>query len=182
MITSPLDKPGTSNVVARSNLQVQTLSTATYNSTTLINATATQIDWSTKRGWYVDLLTAGQRVVTAPQLLNGAFLATLNTPPANVCSNVFTSQFIELNFANGGAFDTPQIDVTGDGLINASDTINNKNPVGITLPGGFASSPTVIGPNNKNQYIKLITLSGGTQQSVRDPNNTPRRITWWQIK
>ena len=170
------DKPGNTTVPPRSNLQVQTL---TVGAGGLLFDTSTPIDWTKKLGWYDDLLVAGQRVVTAPGLLDGAFITTLNTPPAaNTCNAGFTATFLELNFKTGGAFSQPQLDTNGDGVINALDS----NAVGLPLGTGYSSTPIPIGPNSKNQIIKLITQSGGQQKSIRDPNNTPRRLTWWQLQ
>ena len=170
------DKPGNTVVPTRSNLQAQTL---TVGAGGLLFDTSTPVDWTKKLGWYDDLLVAGQRVVTAPGLIDGAFIATLNTPPAaNTCNAGFTAVFLELNFQTGGAFTQPQLDTNGDGIINSLDS----NAVGLPLGNGYSSTPVPIGPNSKNQIIKLITQSGGTQKAIRDPNNTPRRLTWWQLQ
>ncbi|MEO6920044.1 MAG: PilC/PilY family type IV pilus protein [Collimonas sp.] len=175
------DKPGNTTVPLRSNLQAQTLTAVTVASQNLLTSTSNSVNWANQFGWYVDLLTAGQRIVTAPQLLNGAFLATLNTPPGNACSASYGAMLLELNFQTGGAFSQAQLDINGDGVINASDSVNGSYPVGIGLGSGFASAPVPIGPNKGNQMVKLITQSGGQQTSVRDPNNTPRAISWWQL-
>lgn len=170
------DKPGNTAMPTRANLQAQTL---TVGAGGLLFDTSTPVDWTKKLGWYTDLLVAGQRVVTAPGLLDGAFITTLNTPPAaNTCNAGFNAMFLELNFQTGGAFAQPQLDTNGDGVINALDS----NAVGVPLGTGYSSTPIPIGPNTQNQIIKLITLSGGVQKSIRDPNNTPRRSTWWQLQ
>ncbi|MFC5474696.1 pilus assembly protein [Paraherbaspirillum soli] len=180
------DKPGASTVYSRSNLQVQTLSLVTAATSGLpqdiLTDTGNAVNWVTKVGWYDDLLIAGQRIVTAPQLLNGAFITSLNTPPSNVCGVGFSSMFLELNFQTGGTFQQPQLDINGNALINLSDQYKGGNPVGIALPPGYASSPTTLGPNQNNNMIKIITQSGGQQVTVLDPNNTPRRIAWWQLQ
>ena len=176
------DRPGNTNVAQRSNLQSQTLTAVTQASQNLLTSTSNSVNWANQFGWYVDLLTAGQRIVTAPQLLNGAFLATLNTPPGTACSAGYSAMLLELNFQTGGAFGQPQLDITSDGLININDKVNGSNPVGIGLGTGFASAPVPIGPSTANQMVKLITQSGGQQISVRDPNNTPRNTSWWQLQ
>jgi len=181
------DKPGNTSVPTRSNLQSQILALVTAASSGLpqdvLTDTSNFIDWTKQFGWYDDLLTAGQRVVTAPQLLNGAFLATLNTPPAaNSCNAGFTSMLLELNFQTGGTFSQPQLDINGNGVINTSDVVSGSNPVGVGLGTGFSSAPTPVGPNKQNQIVKLITQSGGQQVSIIDPNSTPRRLTWWQLQ
>lgn len=180
------DKPLSTSTGHRSDLQSQTLGSVSASASGLpqdvLTVTSNLVDWTTKLGWYEDLSVPGQRVITAPQLVSGAFLTTLNTPPSNSCSAGFDASFLEINYQTGGGFDQPQLDINGDGLITAADTIAGKAVAGVRIGVGYASSPTIIGPNKKNQISKLITRSGGQQASIADPNNTPRRLTWWQIQ
>lgn len=180
-----LDKPATSTTYTRANLQKQTLtlvSQATSGlSTSVITATASTVNWNNVAGWYDDLPIAGQRIVTNPTVINGSFIATLNTPPTQMCGSGFTSMLLELNYLNGGAFTTPQFDLNGDGKINKNDIYNNTYPVGISLQNSYANAPTVLGPNSNNNLILLITQANGTQSSIITPNNVPRKIGWWQF-
>jgi hypothetical protein len=64
----------------------------------------------------------------------------------------------------------------------------------VTLSPGYASAPTVVGPTKgtgtsatscggaNGCYAKLMTIAGSGPQTVSDPNNTPRRVTWWQVQ
>ncbi|WP_354332198.1 MULTISPECIES: PilC/PilY family type IV pilus protein [unclassified Undibacterium] len=182
------DKPNTSTVPTRSNLQAQTLNLIAAGAASglpqdVITATSVAVDWSTQRGWYVDLFTGGQKVVTTPQLLNGALLLSLNTPPAsNTCNAGFTSAFMELNYATGGAFSTPQLDINGDLSIDSKDTVNKLNPVGIGTGTGYLSQPTTIYNKKKKEVEKLATKSGGTQLIIKDKDNSQARASWWEIK
>ncbi|HAU3679747.1 TPA: pilus assembly protein PilY [Legionella pneumophila] len=180
------DKPLSSVPYVRANLQQQTLtlvnSATSGLSTNIITATATTINWSNKVGWFADLPIAGQRLITTPELINGAFIATLNTPPLNSCGFGFTSMLLELNFLNGGAFQYARFDISGDGGFDIADQYNGAYPVGIGLSNSYANSPTVLGPNKDNNLVILITQSDGTQTTVIAPNITPRKIGWWQIQ
>ncbi len=60
--------------------------------------TSNSVNWTTKAGWFDDLAIAGQRVVTNPDLVNGVFVATLNTPPLTSCGVGFNSMLLELNY------------------------------------------------------------------------------------
>lgn len=180
------DKPSNTTVASRLSLTSQTLTSLSAASTGLpqdvLTDTRNTVDWPTKFGWYVDLLVPGQRVVTQPQLLNGAFLTALNTPPSNSCTAGFSSDFLEVNYVNGGSFDTPQLDINGDLSINVNDKVTgaNPNPVGIKIGSGFFSSPTPVKNNGKIE--KIGTLSTGTQPVVQDLDNSKKRTSWWQIQ
>lgn len=181
------DKPVTSTTFTRANLQSQTLSLVSAAVSGLVQnillTTNNTVNWGTNVGWFNDLVTAGQRVVTQPQLLNGSFIVTLNTPPvSNVCNAPYTSMLLEINYSTGGSFQYPQLDINADGVINSSDTYTNKTAVGIALPSGYASMPTLIGPNANNNYGKLITQSGGQQSTILNPNNSSRKTGWWQLQ
>ncbi|VTU22825.1 pilus assembly protein [Variovorax sp. PBL-E5] len=183
-----LDSPtGSGYPYQRSNLQSQTLTLVTAAQSGLpqdiLTATNSRVDFSSKVGWHDDLPIAGQRVMTDPQLLNGAFITTLNTPPSTSCGIRAAPVLLELNYATGGAFSQPQLDVNGNLVIDLNDAYNGSNPVGVGLgTAGYGSSPTILGPNKSNQMVKNITLSNGTQPSILNPNNNTHSIAWWQIQ
>lgn len=180
------DKPNNNTVATRSTLTSQTLTALSAATTGLpqdvLTDTRNTVDWPTKFGWYIDLIVPGQRVVTQPQLLNGAFLTALNTPPANSCTAGFSSDFLEVNYTNGGSFDTPQLDINGDFSITATDHVSgaNPNPVGVKIGGGFLSTPTPV--KNNGKIRKIGTLSAGNQPVIQDLDNAKKRTSWWQVQ
>lgn len=180
------DKEEVTTVATRSMLTAQTLTALSAASTGLpqdvLTDTRNTVEWATKLGWYIDLIVPGQRVVTQPQLLNGAFLTALNTPPANSCTAGFSSDFLEVNYINGGSFDTPQLDINGDHSITETDHVSgaNPNPVGVKIGGGFLSTPTPV--KNKGRIGKIGTLSAGNQPVIQDLDNAKKRTSWWQVQ
>ncbi len=180
------DRPTSSyTVLNRANLQAQTLSLVTAATSGLpqdiLIDTSLAVNWGTNFGWYADLPIPGQRVVTTPLLVNGSFIATLNTPPSTPCG-VASSMFLDINYTTGGAFPAGQLDINGDATITSSDQYNGKNPVGLGLLAGYASAPVNVGINQNNHMTQLITMSTGQQISVIDPNNTSRQTAWWQLQ
>ena len=181
------DKPAGAGSYHRSNLQMQTLSLVTAATSSLpqdiLTDTNNNVNLSSVMGWYTDFPTGGQRIFNTPQLLNGAFIATLNTPPSSQCGIPAVPMLLELNFASGGSFIRPQLDINGNLVIDSSDVYNGTNPVGIGLGiPGYGSSPTILGANASNQMVKNITLSSGAQKSVINPNNGSRSAAFWQIQ
>lgn len=180
------DKLLSNTTYLRGNLQQQTLNFVSSASTSLgqslLTATNNIVNWNTTMGWFVDLPISGQRIVTNPDLINGVFITTLNTPPLNTCGVGFSSMLLEINYATGGTTNQPQIDLNGDGSFTQADQYNGAYPVGIGLSNSYGNAPTLLGPNKHNNIVLLITQSNGTQSAIINPNNTPRRVGWWQIQ
>ncbi|WP_419421280.1 pilus assembly protein (plasmid) [Legionella sp. D16C41] len=184
------DNPTTNNTnLNRANLTAQTLnivSAATSGlSQDILTATSNTVNFGgTNVGWYVDLPIAGQRLIYNPQLLNGALIMTLLTPPASTCSNTFTSTLLELKYSTGGAFSSAQLDLNNNGVIsNSEDNYGGIYPVGFVLQSGLVSAPTILpGLTKNNTIIKLFTHQSGKQISVINPNNAPRTTSWWQLQ
>jgi type IV pilus assembly protein PilY1 len=180
------DKPLSATTYLRANLQPQTLTLVSAASSglsqSLLTATTNTVNWNSSVGWYADLAIAGQRLVTNPALINGLFIATLNTPPLGACGVGFSSMLLELNFASGGASNQAVIDLNGDAKFTTADKYNGAYPVGIGLSNSYANAPTVLGPNKSNNIVLLITQSIGAQTSIFNPNNNPKRVGWWQIQ
>jgi type IV pilus assembly protein PilY1 len=176
---------GAATPYTRANLQRQTLSFVTKATSSLpqdlLTVTSNTVDFTTKAGWYADLIAAGQRVMTNPTLLPNTFTATLNTPPASACGAVASSMLLELNYATGGASTNPILDVNGDGVIDSADKYAGGNPAGLSIGQGYASSPTILTPPN-GPIHKNITLSGGTMASILNKNNAARTASWWQVQ
>lgn len=181
------DKPATTATYSRSDLQAQTLNLVKASVSALpqdiLTTTNNSINWGTQVGWYSDLPVAGQRVITLPQLLSGSFVSTIITPPANVCNAPFSSMLLEVNYATGGAFLTPQLDINADGSIDSKDNYGGAFAVGIGLLSGYVSAPTILGPNMiNNTMVKLLTHASGKHIAVTNPNNSPRMTSWWQVQ
>ncbi|MDI1353223.1 MAG: PilC/PilY family type IV pilus protein, partial [bacterium] len=180
------DKPATTTTYLRSNLQAQTLSTVNTASSgftnTILTATTNTVNWITNVGWYIDLAVGGQRIVTNPNLVNKAFIATVNTPPLAVCGVGFNSLLLELNYATGGAFTTPVLDLNGDGKFTTADQYNGTYAVGVSISNNYSTAPIILGPNKNGNLVILITQSNGFQTAVINPNSTPRKTGWWEIQ
>lgn len=192
------DEPGGTTPFTRANLQQQTLTlvptTVSGLPQDVLTDTNNAVNWGTQAGWYDDFPTPGERVVVNPDLFNGSFLATLDTPPSNLCSAGYTAMLLDINYQSGGAFTTPQLDVNGSGKITPSNNYNGSNPVGIALKPGFASqgvilTPTPAGSDQGDSPIQpgmaLVMYTDpytGKQYWKEVPLNQVPRSAWWQIQ
>lgn len=82
----------------RSNLVGQTMT----SSGTTRTVTSNTVDFTTKKGWYVDLPVTGERVNTNPVLDLGALVFTTNIPNSDVCTPGGSSWLNELDYKTGG--------------------------------------------------------------------------------
>jgi type IV pilus assembly protein PilY1 len=190
--------------LTRANLLVQDLDTATIGTLQVRTISGTAPVIPINKGWYIDLdLLSGERVINDPRLETGGELVLTTyqpIPPAvGSCTTTGSSYLMVLNYATGGTFTTPQFDVTGDGKINANDTVVPSGspvgtqpvaPVGMSLGNVYASAPTIrSGSFATGTGIALITEStvgsiGGnpTIQPVILKGSSKSRTAWWEIR
>lgn len=199
--------------LVRGNLLQQTLNTATVTTSSGGSIEVRTITGShpvvpTNKGWYMDLsLLAGERVINDPRLESGGELVLTTyqpiPPAAGSCNASGSSYLMVINYATGGAFTTPQFDATGDGKINASDTVvpfggtTPVAPIGMSLGMVYASAPTIrSGSFTTGTGIALITEStpglgvngtgtGGATpiiQPVILKGSSKTRTAWWEIR
>lgn len=83
----------------RSTLQQQTVATS---SSTQRTYSANAVDYTTKRGWYLDLPETGERANTDPFLASGALIFTTNIPNTDPCTPGGSSWFNVLDYKTGG--------------------------------------------------------------------------------
>ena len=85
------------------------------------------VDWTTQKGWYLDLnIMGGQRVVYPPQgVLTFAYINTIvPAQPAAQCEyNSGTGFNFVIDAYSGAAPTSPVFDTNGDGVVDSSDTV-----------------------------------------------------------
>lgn len=176
------------------NLQAQSLLTVSQNGQLLRLSSSNTINWSTQKGWYLDLPVAGERSFTNIQLVAGRLIFTTFIPNTAPCGLGGTSWLLVLNYASGSSFNNPEIDINNDGILNSNDSVANPNPgfnpnpSGMSLGESVASSPTVVGAGktaaNGVGELKYISKSDGSVQTVKERGGgayTSRPIAWREL-
>lgn len=150
--------------VSRSQLQQQSIVLnlaldSTQSSANVRVTTNNTVDYSTKKGWYMDLLepsattSIGERIISMPLLRNGRIIfASLTPVPASgtaMCSagSDGTSWLMEFSAVTGSrladtAGGTP-FDLTGDNKITAADLVTVPTSSGSAPSGTPAAGSTV---------------------------------------
>jgi type IV pilus assembly protein PilY1 len=179
--------------LTRSALVQQTLTADTVSGVAVREITNIPVAIPTQKGWFVDLsLSAGERGVTDPRVEGGALVLTSYTPAVNSCTGGGVAFLYALNFANGGVFPLPELDVNNDGKLDASDqsTIGGvtQNPAGMSLGTVYASGATIRpgdGGGSRGSdcgAVALIAKSDNTIQSVCLRSSSMHRTAWREVR
>jgi type IV pilus assembly protein PilY1 len=160
------------------------LATITNYSNMLNAATATSAELTaamsdaTKTGWYLPLLTDGEKVVNAPLTLAGTVYFATNRPNASLpvdltCSNLGEARAYRISFASGVSAGTTSF-LTGGGL-PPSPTAGVVQVGGELVPfcigcGPSANTPAYVPPSGTSPIDP-------TKIFVTPPNE--RRKTYW---
>lgn len=105
--------------------------------------------WTTHMGWFMDFpnsTATGERSVFTPLLVSGRLIFTTLIPSGGACQFGGTSYLMVLNPVTGGRFEAAVLDVNGDRVVTAGDTL----PSGVYASGvqsevGITPTPTVMG-------------------------------------
>ncbi|CAG9175324.1 Type IV pilus biogenesis factor PilY1 [Cupriavidus laharis] len=176
--------------VTRSMLQSQTLALATITvgdtPRTLYTLSGNTVDYTRQKGWRIDLLTQGERVVVKPKVDAERLVITTLTPSTDECVGGISSTLLDFSALHGSALSYSVLDVNSDGKIDASDKVtgaNNKVLVvsGVSQQGNFGST-IFLGGGEGNKHLKVASATTGEVISVVEQGNIARnRLSWRQI-
>lgn len=117
--------------------QILTASTSKLGQNIITNSN-TNVDWTTKSGWYLDFINTGERSFTDPVVGLGTLTFTTNIPAVgDPCSGGGISWQYELNWRTGGAVISSERNAAGE--LTAAKFLANEfatRPVLVQLPNG----------------------------------------------
>jgi type IV pilus assembly protein PilY1 len=79
------------------------------------------INYASQRGWYLNLIDPGERVVEQPVYFLGRIIFVTLIPSANSCEFGGSSWLMDLSAFSGRAFNDPVFDTDGDGDVDSDD-------------------------------------------------------------
>jgi type IV pilus assembly protein PilY1 len=176
---------------ARSSLVAQTiLLEKDVGSLSLRKVSNTTVDYSSKSGWYLDLIKPnmsgttgrqGERVVSAPILRNGRIIFPTVIPSQSVCSAGGDSWLMELDAWSGGRLAYPVFDVNGDGVINDLDLVDGDAMSGKKSRQGIIKTPAIISAGDI-EYKFASGTAGGIDVTVEKGGANEGRLSWRQLR
>jgi type IV pilus assembly protein PilY1 len=98
------------------------------------------VDWTTRRGWFIDLPISMERSIGTAAVRNGRVIFATQIPSEDPCLFGGTSWLMQVDARTGQRFDQAVFDSTGDGLVNSSDSLMS----GLQTNVGLVVQPTLI--------------------------------------
>jgi type IV pilus assembly protein PilY1 len=185
---------GVTSVVRRTDLVEQEISVETAGTGVSYRVlTDNPVDYSTVRGWYVDLPSAGERVAFNPIARTQRFIFATQIPSQDPCSAGGSGWLMEADYLTGGRFAEPPFDVDENGVINSGDLVDvdlDNNPdtadVAIAVSGfestvGVPTTPIVLSKDDRTE-IKVVCGTSGDCETVDESKSVRSgRISWKQL-
>jgi type IV pilus assembly protein PilY1 len=168
-----LDNGSRITTTDRSELVQQTISAVTGGR----NVTQNSVNYTTKRGWFMDLPTSTERVIGTALIRAGRAIFTTVVPSTDPCDFGGTGWLMEVDAKTGGMLPYSVFDTNGDGLVNDNDTTR----AGVALSVGIAKQPVAIdGPATA---VKAMSGTSGNIQIERNRTfGTPLgRDSWREV-
>lgn len=161
---------GSTAVIAplRASLQQQTLSSTVSGSR---SSSETPVNYSAKKGWFIDLPVSGERIYTNPVLALGALVFTSNIPSTAVCALGGSSYLNILDYRDGKVIKIQNTDGTFTWLSSYLGETLASGPLLTQLPNGTVK--VTIGTDNATIVTRDGPPSGGTAAG--------RRVSWKEI-
>jgi type IV pilus assembly protein PilY1 len=154
------------------------------------------VDWSTKRGWYMDLAVVGaaaptgERVVSMPRLDNGRVIFPTLVPSTSPCEFGGTSWLIEMQAVTGARLTDPPLDITGDGNVNSSDLVTvtvgvasvTANISGVQSREGIIDTPVSINTGTGTEILVSSGTTGNAEHFLGSTGLGRARGSWRQLR
>ena len=158
-----------SPVSSRSVLKEQTVSTPTINlrgveNSTVRTVSSNAIDWSSQRGWYLDLPTSMERVIGTAAVRDNRVIFTTLIPSIDLCEFGGSGWLMEVSATTGAQLPYAVFDTTADKghLVNDKDAIIAGVPINV----GMVKRPLVI--EGTPTAAKFLSGSKGEIQLERN--------------
>ena len=175
---------GAGNIV-ETGLQIQQVTgSVTGNGNTYFTSTTNDVDWSSKKGWYMPLATAspylGERIIYPAQTSRGRIIfTTAAVSPSDPCESTGTGRLFELDASKGGMLNYRVLDTNGDNDITGADVLVS----GFAVYTGIPSLASIIsGASGTNDSKYLLDSSGAAPVKIVERGPIYQRIMWRQIQ
>lgn len=175
-----LSGAGASTVLRSSLLQQQISSeTPTAGGGKARITTANAIDWTTHRGWYMDLVNqqtgvnGGERQTTEAILRDGTVIFSTLLPNPEICGVGGGSWLMVLKAADGARLDESALDLNGDGVIDDNDkVIPGSSSSGTTTTACATSTSSTTTNSGRKKKRTTTTTTTTTTQCTTTSNST----------
>lgn len=181
----------------RSELQAQTiLEQGTFGSANIRTTSQNSVDWTTQKGWYLDLVeppspgtARGERVVSMPLVIADRVIFVTLIPNTDPCTPGGESWLMELSVLTGGAPSESVFDLNNDDSFTDADKFHSNVVSGIKSTVGISKTPVWLAKDENIAFKELSGTSGGIATIKNKPAPPPvlssgstTRVYWFQIQ
>jgi type IV pilus assembly protein PilY1 len=167
----------------RGTLQQQTVTSTTMTvrgvaGTAVRNVSSNTVDWTTKRGWYLDLPASMERVIGAAAVRDGRAIFTTLIPSTDPCEFGGTGWLMEVSATTGAKLPYSVFDTDGDKLVTAADAGISGVQIGV----GMVKRPLVL--DGSPVAAKFLSGTKGEIQLERNLSFGPvlGRESWREVR
>ncbi|MGN2409868.1 pilus assembly protein [Pseudomonas syringae] len=186
---------GAGNYV-EANLQAQAINgSVSGKDATYFTSTSNDVDWASKKGWYLPLSTAepyvGERIIYPAQTSRGRIIfTTAAVNSTDPCESTGTGRLFELSAATGSMLNYQVLDTDGDLDVDSSDVRVSGRAVGSGIPvlssilsGTISTKMDSSGQLQPPLDMKIIIDSTGNKILLPEAGGGSfQRIMWRQIQ
>lgn len=169
--------------LSRSNLVEQTIGTGTSSGgVTGRTLTTYPVEYGAgDKGWFMDLPTSGERVVThAVARGDNVYFSTM-IPDSDPCTFGGTSWLMVANAQTGGAPTNAAFDLNNDGVVDELDEINDVGAAG-EQKNGLASAPVNLGDTRYTSTTETNDGDSIEQDKIEDlTGGRTGRLSWEEL-
>jgi type IV pilus assembly protein PilY1 len=173
-------KPITLDRTAKDPVLVkQTLTNTTSGDSEVRTDTNNPVNYDFHKGWFVDLPDSKERVISNPLVYIDLVIFTTTVPFKNPCSHsAGYSWTMFLNLADGSEPDYVAVDVTGNGVFDGEDQIDDHNASGIKTDSMLGDPTAVDSGVGITIYQPVDDEDGLGDNKVPSPNYNGARSSW----
>ena len=113
--------------ITQSELVAQTIGTGTTPAGVAVRTlTDVDVSYASKYGWYMNLPTSGERVITDAVIRDDLVFFNTTTPDTNPCNFGGTGWLMVAKWINGGRPDQVAFDTNNDSLLDMKDEVSQR--------------------------------------------------------
>ena len=132
-------------------------------------------------GWYMDLPTSGERVVTDAVVRGDHVFFNTAIPTTDPCGSGGSGWQMIVKINNGGRPDSVAFDLNGDGLLGTLDEISGEAVAGVSVRG-LPSSPAMLGTKRYTSSTESIDGASITVDDIEKVSGIDTgRLSWEEL-
>ncbi len=173
---------GSAITVARDSALVeQTITQDVLGSEDIRIMTNNPVDYTSDRGWFVDLPDEGERVIANALVFGDIVVYNTIVPESNLCSSSGGYSWLMVHsLFDGSEPDFIALDTSGDGVFDSDDQKDGKNVTG--KRSGSLNWQITLSRSGAGEATAFVPAEDLDTETVRDRSPVASRSSWGRYK